>query len=131
LLGAFLPPVATDVNPASDDVAFSLQQGRAAVAYLLGNPRARLGPQLALNGGAIRARQRADDAETVWRPWFSVGVGATGAIALSRFVNIVGTLNLDVPITQPTFGLDDQSEIYRVSVGARGELGFQFSFEPR
>jgi hypothetical protein len=55
-------------------------------------------------------------------------LGATGTFVLGRRVRLIGNLDLDIPATQTTFGLDDGTEIYQVTVGARGELGLQFSF---
>ena len=89
-------------------------------------PMQQAGPLLSADGGAIRARQNLPDSGLVIEPWVSLGAGALGTVGLYPNLSLLGLIELDVPLTQPSFVLTDGSEVHTVSVGARAALGLRF-----
>lgn len=128
-LGArWLPPNTTAPTQAAAPIDFSLFGARAHGAYLLLGPEARVGPSLAVDAGAIRAKQLRSDAGTVVEPWVSLGIGGLGLVRLVEYVSIFGEFELEFPLTRPNFVLSDGSVVHQVDLGVRAALGLRFFF---
>ena len=127
----WLLPVTESPERATAPIEFSLRAGRGTVAYRLLGPRVQFGPLLALEGGAVLARQQGATPDPVIEPWWLCGVGAGAFVALSAGVGLTGEVELSVPLTQPTFVLTDGSQVYQVGPGGRGLLGVRLFFDSR
>ena len=128
-LGArWLPPASTAPERAAAPIEFSLLGGRVDAAYLFFGPEARVGPSVAVDAGAIQAQQLRAGGDRVVEPWVSLAAGVLGLAALGAHVSVFGEVEVEVPLTRPTFVLSDESVVHRVGVGARAALGLRFSF---
>ncbi|HEY6724513.1 MAG TPA: hypothetical protein VI197_10785 [Polyangiaceae bacterium] len=128
-LGArWFPPNSTTPEQAAAPIDFSLLGARAGAAYLFLGPAVRIGPSLAVDAGAIRAQQLRSPGGGVVEPWVSLAAGAVGLARLGDYVSVFSELELEVPITRPSFVLSDESVVHRVDFGARAALGLRFFF---
>ena len=125
--GRWTPPQSTTSERAVAPIEFSRLGGRARTAYLFFGPIARVGPSIAVDAGAIRAKQQRTG-DGVVEPWLSLAAGTLGVAALTDYVSIFGELELEAPLTRPTFVLTDGSVVHKVNLGLRAALGVRFFF---
>ncbi len=123
-----LLPVTVFPERAAAPIEFSLTGVRCTLGYRLLAPPVQLAPLVSLEGGAVQTHQRGATSETVGAPWWQVGLGAGLLVRLSPRVTLTGELELSLPLTQPTFVLNDRSEVYQVGAGGRGLLGVRYLF---
>lgn len=128
LAARWFPPKSSASEQAAAPIDFSLLGGRVSAAYLFLGPEARVGPSLAVDAGAIGAKQLRSEDDGVVEPWVSVAAGALGLLVLAEYISVCAGLELELPLTRPTFVLSDESVVHRVGVGARAALGLRFSF---
>ena len=124
----WFPATSTHPEQAVAPIEFSLLGARLRGAYLFFGPEARVGPSVAVDAGAIQAKQLRSGDERVVEPWISLGAGALGLVALGTYVSVFGEFEAEVPLTRPTFVLNDESVVHQVGLGARAALGLRFSF---
>lgn len=125
--GRWLPPNSTTPEQALAPIDFSLLSGGVRAAYWFLGPKARLGPSVGLDAGAIQAEQLHSDNERVTEPWVALTSGILGLVQLTSYLSIFSELEVALPLTRPTFVLNDASTVHRVGVGARAALGLRFS----
>jgi len=128
----WLLPVTVSPDRAVAPIDFSWFGARAVFAYRLLGPAVEVGPALAVEGGIITADQQGRSAENpVSEPWWALGLGAQAFVELSGRLSLMSELEMTVPIAQPVFVLSDDSEVYRVGLGARAALGVRVFFNSR
>ncbi|HEU5075071.1 MAG TPA: hypothetical protein VFU02_12865 [Polyangiaceae bacterium] len=125
--GHWLPPASTTPEQALAPIDFSLLSGSLRAAYLFLGPKARVGPSVGLEAGAIQAKQLHSENPRVIEPWVALASGMLGLVQLTKYLSVFGELALEFPMTRPTFVLSDASVVHRVGVGGRAALGLRFS----
>jgi len=128
LAGRWFPPASTSPDHAEAPIDFSLIDARLLASYLVLGSQAKLGPIASLTGGSIRAKQRIESAQVIREPWVAFGAGAMGAFAFHPDMSVFGEIEVAMPLTQPSFVLDDGSHVHRVGYGLRAALGLRVFF---